>query len=158
MKLRSLPIEGWFEDEDGRISEVLQIAEPESDTDRQLLRWAILSHGETVGDDESRRDYTFSYRLGEEIEPGLYKLEVRCLDASAREHSFEIAAGLVTTPAPTEAGDRFGFVPMWFIDESLHFKPMKNAKRDVYHGVAFGRLLFDAPDNLPQRRLFGAAV
>ena len=156
MRIRSLPFEGYYEDAPGKTAETLQILAPEGDLDTALLWWTILPHGQTVGDDESRRDYVFHYQLDRHLGDGLFALAIKAWDAAGRTHATEIAAALIVTVAAAEPGPSMAFQPFWFISERLHFKPIDNGSD--YPGPSLGRLLLDAPDNLPHRRLFGAAV
>lgn len=159
MRIRSLPIDGYYEEVEGRTSEVLQILAPETDLDEQLLSWAILKHNETVASDDARRDYIFNYGLEEHLGNGLYKLRVTARDQSKRDHECEIVAGLSSAVSGRQSNVQpIGFVPMWIISPQHHFRGQSPGQNDNPPPTAFGRLDWSSPGALPQRRLFGAVV
>ncbi|NLF29537.1 MAG: hypothetical protein GX591_01475 [Planctomycetes bacterium] len=157
MHIRDLRFTGYFEEQDATTSEVLQIVCPDNELEGDLLAWALLPVAETIDGDYARRDYTFHYELGTQLDPGLYALTVTAEDASGRTHAAEIAAALATV-VPATTWRRHGFVPLWLLSESVHFKPLERIDYDRYHGPAYGHLRFGADTNLPHRRLFGAIV
>ncbi|MFW6146455.1 MAG: hypothetical protein ACOC7R_03885 [Planctomycetota bacterium] len=157
MHIRELRFTGYFEEQDATSSEALQVVCGDDALETELLAWALLPVAQTINGDYARRDYTFHYELGRQIDPGIYILTVSALDASRRTHAAEIAAAL-TTVAPVGGEHDYGFVPLWLLSESVHFKPIERISYDQYHGPAYGHLRFGADTNLPHRRLFGATV
>ncbi len=157
MHTRELRFTGYFEEQDATSSEVLQVVCGDNELETELLVWALLPVAETVDGDYARRDYTFHYELGRPIAPGIFTLTVSALDASRRTHAAEIAAAL-TTVVPVGGDHAYGFVGLWLLSESVHFKPIERISYDQYHGAAYGHLRFGADANLPHRRLFGATV
>jgi len=157
MHIRELRFTGYFEEQDVTTSEVLQILCPDNDLETDLLGWALLPVAETINGDYARRDYTFHYALGHQMTPGIFTLTVSAVDASRRTHAVEIAAA-VTTFVPIGGERAHGFVGLWLLSESVHFKPLERISYDQYHGPAYGHLRFGADANLPHRRLFGATV
>jgi hypothetical protein len=155
MRVQPLPFHGNFEEEPVETSETLQIVAPQDAFETELLSWAILPHAETVEDDQARRDYVFSYQIGEHLEHGLFRLRIAARDASRQEHATQIAAALIVTPTTlaVQPGRTTSFAPFWFISKRLHFQPVRAS--DPYPGAAFGHLHFGDGANLPQRRLFG---
>jgi hypothetical protein len=156
MNLHLLNFKGHFEERPEDLAEQLQLVEPENDLERELLAAAILAHDETITDDEARREYVFTYAIGNYLERGLYRLHVSGRDASKRQWHVEIAAGMVGTTAAASDGRRYGFSPFWFLSKSLHFKPSDPRVEQRYPGHAYGRLIFDTSGVLPHRRLFHA--
>ena len=155
MDIATRPIAGQYEDQ-GEINETLQLAQPQSDDEKQAIAKAILD-GEVFNDaDAARRGYVFRYRLGDYLGNGLYALRVEGEDQSSRRHAVEIAAGLVLTgakgakPPSIEEG-----VAMWFLSDRLHHEVLEGTPNQ-YQGTAFGRLSTADAQRLPQRFLFGA--
>lgn len=159
MRIRSMPIAGYYEEVEGKTSEVLQILTPETDIEEQLLSWAILKNNETVATDDARRDYIFNYGLEDHLGDGVFKLRITARDQSRRDHECEIAACLSTavTGGSSEVQPA-GFQPIWIISRSVHFKGQNTGQNDNPPPTAFGRLDWRLPGALPQRRLFGATV
>lgn len=157
MKLRKLQFQGFFEDKD-RISETLQIVEPEGDLEKDMLQWSILAHGETVTEDDARPDYAFNYDVGEYLGDGLYKLTITARNASDNAWQAEIAAAMVSTAAPADDRRDHGFAPFWFLSDSLHFQTSAPSVKDKYGGPAYGHLAFSVAGALPHDRLFRATA
>jgi hypothetical protein len=159
MKLRQLPFEGFFEDQPLSSAQELQVVEPQNDLDAGLLAWAILCRSQTVEEDSALHDYVFYYELGDHLGGGIYSMQVSCRDASGGFHDIEVGAALVASNGMGDEPQCMNFEPMWFISKSLHYVDHEEARAEYQSGAAaFGRLRFDAINNLPHRRLFGATV
>ncbi len=158
MRLRTIAFKGFFEEQAGETGEELQIVVPESQTETDLLSWAILAHPETIQDDSARTDYVFHYDLDRHLGDGLFALKVSCRDASGVLYDVEIAAALVATVGAIEQSRSGNFTPLWFISKRLHYKPLDDEMEEHYHRPAFGHLRFGGVGNLPHRRLFGTRV
>ncbi|MFP4223915.1 MAG: hypothetical protein ACLFVN_07550 [Phycisphaeraceae bacterium] len=158
MILHELNYKGHFEDQTEQIAERLQLVEPENDLEKDLLRWVILPHAETITDDSARRGYAFQYEIGRYLQRGLYTLTVTARDRSDVKWSAEIAAAVASTGA-SAGGHSAGYTRFWFCSERLHFKPSDDRVRDRYPGESFGELEFNrAADVLPHARLFRATA
>lgn len=156
MKLNRIPQRGFFE-EQGEVSEELNVVKPENDLEEAELAWSLMRHPETVSDDSARRDYVFNYQVKDHLGDGVYRLVIDARDASGGEWSVEIAAALVVSPPAT--GERaHGFTPFWFISKSMHFDSDDPQIKEHYPGEAFGSLDMARVEALPHRRLFGVSA
>ncbi len=154
MRIKDMFFKGFFEDHQGMTSERLQIVVPENDLEQVFLTWSILPHGETVDGDNARRGYVFHYELEDYLRDGMYRLRLTGRDASGIHHAAEIAACAIST-LDTVGAKPFSFQRLWLMSLDTHFRPQKG---DHFDRPAYGRLIFGGADNLPHRRLFGAAA
>jgi len=157
MKLNDLPFGGHYEERSETVSETLQVVEPTNELEENVLAYAILPRTLTLDDaDSARQGYTFTYDVGEHLERGIFRLRIGARDASGRDHAVEIGAVLTTSVTVPEETRRVEFVPMWLVSDRFHYEPLQDV--EAYPGHCFGRLLVEAVEVLPHRRLFGATV
>lgn len=157
MRVANVPFRGFFEEQPVETAENLQMMAAEDRLERELLAWTILPHGEVVEDDEARRDYVFRYTLARGLSDHLWALRIEGRDRAGRTHTAELAAGLLVTAGSEEGGAVASFAPFWLLSDSLYFRWIGPGV-EPHRRPAFGHLRFGRSENLPHRRLFGAAV